>query len=219
MTETLQGPVVEPHERHHLAADAFLFAALVFLVGIGLQELLAALVTDGPSGTPGPVWLELVGAVALPVAVLGGPLLAWRVHGRGPGWRDVLAAVLASLLGSVVLGLAFTTLFLLLRLLPSFRPQDEGPWDLVAIVTIAVVALLARPVLAAVRDLTGARRHARRDTLRLGALTVMLAAVVISLFVGGEGAELGLFLAMPAAVAALAVAAMDWWRSRRVEAA
>jgi hypothetical protein len=39
--------------------------------------------------------------------------------------------------------------------------------------------------------------------------------LIVSIETGGESAELGLFLALPAAAAACAAAAMDVWRSRQ----
>jgi hypothetical protein len=39
--------------------------------------------------------------------------------------------------------------------------------------------------------------------------------LIVSIETGGESAELGLFLALPAAAAACAAAAMDLWRYRR----
>ena len=88
MTETLHRPAVASRERHHLAADAFLLAALIFLVVIAVQESTALLLGAGESGTwTSPVWLEAISALGMPLAVIGGPLLAWRLYGRHLGWR------------------------------------------------------------------------------------------------------------------------------------
>jgi len=210
-------PAVGSRVRHHLAADAFLYAAFICLVAIGVQELLGSLISGGEleSLTAPPMWLGLIGALAMPVAVIGGPLLAWRVYGREFGWRELLAAVIGAVAGGAVVAAGFMVLFFIMRLLPSFSPRDEGPWGLVVVATVAVVAFLARPVVAAVRDLVGTRRHPVRDWLRLGALAIGLAAVVVSVVAGGESAELGLFLALPAAAAACAALAMDLSRSRQ----
>jgi hypothetical protein len=215
MTTTSERPVVESRARHHLAADAFLYAAFIVLVGFGLQELLWYLISGGDSSVVvPPVWLQLIGALAMPVAVIGGPLLAWWVHGRRFGWRELLAGGVGAVVGGALLSAAFAVLFVVLRLIPSFYPRDDGPWDVVVIATVAVVAFLAQPVIAAVRDLAGAKRHPVRDGLRLGILAIGLAAVVVSVMAGGESAELGLFLALPAAPAACAAVAADMWQSR-----
>lgn len=215
MTQTLHRPPVVSRERHNLAADAFLAAAAIFLVVIGTQELLAFLLAGGDmeSWTP-PVWLEVVGMLGMPLALVGGPLLAWRLYGRHLGWRDVVAGVVGSLLGGAAFGIVFMVVFFLTRLIPVPLPQ-EGPWGMVVIATLAVVAFLAKPVIVAVRDLAGAKEHARRHALRLGVLVLGLAAVIVSVVIGGETAELGMFLLLPAFPAAVAIIAMDWWRAQQ----
>jgi hypothetical protein len=216
MTVTPTRPVVRTRVRYHLAADAFLYAAVIILVAIGVQELLGSLISGGEreSLTAPPVWLETIGALAMPVAVIGGPLLAWRVYGREIGWRDVVAAVVGAVIGGAAVGAAFMLLFSIVRLLPS-APGEEGPWGLVVVATVAVVAFLVGPVIEAVRDLVGTRQHPMRHWLRLGALAIGLAGVIVSVVAGGESAELGLFLVLPAATAACAAVAMDFWRSRQ----
>lgn len=213
MTDTLHGPVVAGRERHSLAADAFLYAAMIFLVAVGVQEGIAYLLAGGEmeTWTP-PGWLEAIGALGMPLAPIGGPLLAWWVHGRHLGWRELVAAVVGALVGGAVFGIAFFALILLTRLLPSPVPEEEGPWGMVIIAALAVVAFLATPVIVAVRDLAGAKEHARRHGLRLLAVVLALLAVLASMFAGGESAELGMFLLLPAVPAAVAAAAMDWWR-------
>ena len=216
MTETLHRPTVVSRERHHLAADAFLAAALIFLVVIGVQELLAYVLAGGEmaSWTP-PVWLEAVGMLGMPLALIGGPVLAWRLYDRHLGWRDLVAAIVGGVVGSAVLSMAFMLLFLVLRLLPTPWRNEDAPWDLVIVASIAAIAFLAKPVIVAARDLAGAREHPRRHALRLGVLALALAGIVVSVLIGGETAELGMFLALPAVPAAMAAVAMDWWRAQQ----
>ena len=211
MTGTLQRPVVASRERYPLAADAFLYAAMIFLVAMVLQEGIAYLLSGGDTGTwTPPVWLEAVGALGMPLAVIGGPLLAWRIYGRPLGWRDLLAAVVGAVLGAAVFGMVFFALVFLTRHIPSPVPEEEGPWGMVIVTALAVVAFLAKPVVVAVRDLTGIKEHARRHGLRLAVVVLGLVAVIASVFVGGETAELGMFLLLPAVPAAVAAIAMDW---------
>lgn len=211
MSETLQRPDVASRDRHPLAADAFLYAAVIFLVGIGIQELIAYLISGNQPESLGPaVWLQLLGMLAMPAAAVGGPLLAWLAHRRLLQGRDLLAAVLGAVIGGLLVGFAFVTLLVMWRFVPGFYPRDEqGPWDLGVVVAVAALAFLAKPVIGAVRDLAGARRHSGRDWLRLVALALTLAAVIVSLVVGGETAELGLFTAPVAAGAACAAVVMD----------
>ena len=68
MTETLHRPAVASRERHHLTADAFLMAALNFLVVIAVQESIALLLGAGDAGTwTPPVWLQAIGALGMPL--------------------------------------------------------------------------------------------------------------------------------------------------------
>ena len=216
MTETLKRPVVSSDERYPLAADAFLYAAMIFLVAMVVQEGIAYLLSGGEldTWTP-PVWLEAVGALGMPIAVIGGPLLAWRVYGRHLGWRELVAAAVGAVLGGAVFGIAFFALFLLTRLVPSPAPEEEGPWGMVIVTALAVVAFLAKPVVVAVRDLAGVKEHARRHGVRLAVVVLGLTAVIPAALVGGETAELGMFLLLPAVPAAVAVTAMDWWRAHQ----
>ena len=150
---------------------------MVFLAVVGVQEGLALLVSGGDTaGWTPPVWLEVVGALGMPLALIGGPLLAWRVHGRHLQWRDLVAAVVGALLGSAVFGVVMLVLVPLTRLVQGPAMDEQGPWLAGAVAALAVVAFLAKPVAAAVRDLTGAKEHARRHGLRLAIVAVGLVA-------------------------------------------
>lgn len=214
MIETLHRPPVESRERHHLAADAFLSAALIFLVVIGVQEGLASLMARGELGTwTPPVWLELIGALGIPLAVIGGPLLAWRLYGRPLSWQHLVAGVAGAVAGAAALAVA---LGVLVRLNPLARigGDTEGPWLLVIVAALAAVAFLAKPVATAVRDLAGPREHQRRHLFRLAIVAVGLVAIAVSILIGGEAAELGLFALLPAVPAAFVALAVDWWDER-----
>jgi hypothetical protein len=186
---------------------------MIFLAALVVQEGIAYLLSGGEMGTwTPPGWLEAIGALGMPLAVIGGPLLAWRAYGRHLGWRELVAAAVGALLGGAVFGIAFFALVLLTRLIPSPFPEEEGPWDMVIVTALAVVAFLAEPLIVAVRDLAGTKEHARRHGLRLVAVVLGLLAVVASVLAGGESAELGMFMLLPAVPAAVAAVAMDWWR-------
>jgi hypothetical protein len=212
VTETLQRPGVASRERYPLAADAFLYAAMIFLVAMVLQEGIAYLLSGGDTGTwTPPVWLQAIGALGTPLAVIGGPLLAWRIYGRHLGWRELVAAAVGAILAGAAFMVTFFALVFLTRLIPSPVPEEEeGPWGMVIVTALAVVAFLAKPVIVAVRDLAGTKEHARRHGLRLAVVVLGLIAVIASVFVGGETAELGMFLLLPAVPAAVAAIAMDW---------
>ncbi|WP_448630424.1 hypothetical protein [Cellulomonas soli] len=98
------------------------------------------------------------------------------------------------------------------RIVPWSR-RSEGPWVLVAMVALGVLALLAVPVVDAVRDLAGARADVRADRVRLAALLLSLVAVAITATIGAvrgdETGEVGIFLALVAVPAATAVLGAD----------
>ncbi|MGA8047614.1 MAG: hypothetical protein WCA30_15250 [Dermatophilaceae bacterium] len=211
MTETLHPPAVASRERHYLTADAFLLAALIFLVAIAVQQTIALLLGAGESGTwTPPVWLQAIGALGMPLAVIGGPLLAWWLYGRHLGWRDLVAGVMGIVLAGAAFSIAMVVVVFLTRVISTSVDEDEGPWGLVVIATLAVVAFLAGPVAAAVRDLVGPKEHLGRHLLRLAIVALGLVAIVVSVFIGGEVAGLGLFMLLPAIPAAGAAFAMHW---------
>ena len=211
MTETLHRPAVASRERHHLAADAFLLAALIFLVVIAVQESTALLLGAGESGTwTPPVWLEAISALGMPIAVTVARLLAGLVYGRLIGGRDLVAGVVGARVGGAAFSIAMVGIVFLTRFISTAVDDEEGPWGLVVIVTLAVVAFLAGPVAAAVRDLVGPKEHLGRHLLRLAIVALGLVAIVVSVFIGGEVAELGLFMLLPAIPAGGAAFAMHW---------
>jgi hypothetical protein len=214
MSQTLHRPAIAGRERHQLAADAFLWAAMIFLVGLGVPEGIAYLLAGGePASWTPPVWLQVMSALSMPVAAIGGPLLAWWTYDRHLAWREIVAAVVGAVLGGVGLATAFLVLSLVRRAVPGPAPEGQGPWLLIVVAALAVVAFLATPVVAAVGDLARSQEHARRDWLRLTMVAIALVAVVLSVALGGETAEVGIFLLLPAVPAAVAAVAMDWWRS------
>lgn len=215
MSGTLVRPVVGSRDRYPLAVDAFLYAAVIFLIGMGLQLLAASVVSGGtPDATIIPPWVEALGTVSMLASVVGGPLVAWRVHGRTLHGRDLLGVIVGVAVGGVLLILVFFALMSLWRFVPAMVPRDEvGPVDGAIVLAVVVLAFLAKPVISVSRDVAGPREHVLRDWLRLGAPGVALAAVVVSIMLGGEGAELGAFMVPSAAAAACAVTGI----SQRVE--
>ena len=114
------------------------------------------------------------------------------------------------MLGVAALAVALGIIIPLTRLIPIPVPEEEGPWVLVIVAAVAVVAFLAAPVAVAVRDIAGPKEHVRRHLLRLAIVALGLVAIVVSVFIGGETAELGLFMLLPAIPAAGAAFAMHW---------
>lgn len=207
------GHVTAWRHTYGAAADAFLLAGAGFLLLVGGLGLLFR----QPS-----VWSEVLSQVALAGSVVAGTAIAWRLHGHRltrPTWVGV---VLGAIAGSLVAGPAFFALFMLGRLIPFPMPDQEGPWGSVMVVVVVVVAFLALPVYWGVRDLVRRSGHRRAAVVRLGALAVIVAAVAITVSIGGETAEAGLFMVPVSAASAVAVwgvALFGRWRaqSRRAE--
>ena len=206
-----------------LCADAFLFSGALFMLTEGLMGIVVALTGSEASI---PEWLEFAGIFLMLGSLVAGVVIAWRVHGRA--WRR--QSWIGLLVGMVIGGAAMNLLILGIAAFGRFIPNPfpgEGPWGLVIVVVIAVVAFLAAPLVDAMRDLAPGRRvRVVIDALRLGAFAVIVALVAGTVAVGiqqeSELGEAGLFMVLLAAPAALAVLGMDLfeaWRSKRDAAA
>lgn len=204
-----------------LCADAFLYTGALFLVTQGVPAIAATLARIDPNSTPG--WMQAIGPLSMIVSLAVGALLAWRMHGHeihGASWLGMIAG---TVLGGPLLIAAFFALFMLGRFIPNPVPSVEGPWGLVAVVTVAVVAFLIVPIVDAMRDFATDRRvHVRLDWMRLAAFAVAAALVawttVLGLQTGSELAEAGMFMVPVAAASACAVLGADLlesWRAKR----
>lgn len=203
-------PVAGWRRHYPAAADAFLLTGAAGLLLLGVLDL----IFDQLS-----VWSELLSQVVLVGSAVGGTALAWRLHGHrltGATWVGIVLCVAA---GAVVVLPAFFALMMLGRLIPFPLPEREGPWGAVLLVSLVVVAFLALPIYQGVRDL--ARRSGRLAVavVRLSALAVILAAVVITSRIGGDTAEAGIFMVPVSASSAAAIAGVamfeNWRASRR----
>jgi hypothetical protein len=194
--------------RRHLAvaADAFLLAGAAGLLGLGVLSLLF----DHPS-----VWSEVLSQLVLVGSAVGGTAGAWRLHGHPLTRARRAAAVLGIAAGAVVVLPAFFALILLGRFIGSPLPEREGPWGAVLVLSVVVVAFLAVPVLDGLRDLARRTGVLRVAVTRLGALAVVVAAVIITILIGGETAEAGMFMVPVSATSAAAIAALALFDGRR----
>jgi hypothetical protein len=195
--------------RYLMSVDAFLLSGALFMVALGLTAF----------GFPEPsVWSQLASQLVLVGSVLAGAVLAWTLHGHPLRATTWLGLVAGTILGAAVAVPVFLALLQLGRLLQLPFPDQEGPWAAIALVTVVVVAYLAVAAIGAVRDLANRTGSSRIAVVRLGALVVMLATVVITLLIGGETAEAGLFMVPVAGAGAVAVIVMAWfegWWARR----
>ena len=199
----MTGQTVRPHlvERHDLAADAFLLAGLIFLIGILIQTF-AVFGFDGEATLS--MWTELIGIAAIVVAVIGAPLAVWVLHGHHLKIRDALGALLGLVVGGVAGIAVFFLVFQLWRFVPAVFDRDQyGPLDLGILMALAAAGFLVGPVKRAIVDLRGERRQVRVDWVRIGALAALVAVVLVSVFLGQ--AEVGLWLVPIGAGAAMAI--------------
>ena len=193
---------------HVAAVDAFL---LTGAAGVLLLVLLSLFFVE-PS-----VWSEVLSQLVLVGSVLGGTALAWRLHGHRLTRVTWVSVVLCAVGGAIVAVPVFLALVTLGRLVPLPADLQEGPWGAVLIVTLVVVAFLAVPVVNSIRKF-GSRSAGRELAgLRLGALVVIIAVIIVTVSIGGELAEAAMFMAPVAAASATAivgVAAIDKRRAR-----
>ena len=204
-------PILAPsRHRYLLGADAFLVSGVMFMVVMLLELLVWSLIGDhDPS-------LEWINMVLIAVGAMAAAVLTWWLHVGALRRPDWLALLLGTLLGGPLLvGVVWGLLAGIGQALPNPFPESEGPWGLVILVTVAVVAGLAVPVVAAIRDLAGPRKSVWTSAIRLAALALWVVIIVVSLIIGGEGAEAGLFMVLfaPASVAGVLVA--DFAETRR----
>ncbi|HEY3409317.1 MAG TPA: hypothetical protein VGK53_14190 [Propionicimonas sp.] len=194
--------------RNHVAAvDAFL---LTGAAGVLLLVLLSLFFVE-PS-----VWSEVLSQLVLVGSVLGGTALAWRLHGHRLTRATWVSLVLCAIGGAIVAVPVFLALVTLGRLVPLPADYPEGPWGAVLIVTLVVVAFLAGPVVGSIREFGSGSAGRTIAGLRLGALAVIIAVIIVTISIGGELAEAAMFMAPVAAASAAAivgVAAVDKWRA------
>lgn len=210
---------VDSGPRLMLCADAFLFSGALFMLTEGLIGIVVGL-TGAEASIP--EWMQFAGLFLMLASLIAGVVTAWLVHGRAWRKQTWIGLLLGVVVGGVVTEVAIMAIAAFGQFIPNPIP-GEGPWGLVMVVVVAVVAFLAVPLVDAVRDLVPGRRlRVAVDLLRLGAFAVIVVLVAGTVAVGmQEGSELGeaglfmVLLAGPAAVAVLAMDLFEAWRSKR----
>ncbi|MFZ0530823.1 MAG: hypothetical protein WAL91_09825, partial [Propionicimonas sp.] len=194
-----------PDRRLMLCADAFHFSGVVFMLTEGLTGVVVAL--TGAEATI-PDWLQSAGVILMVGSLVAGVAASWLLHGRAWRARTWIGLLLGMVAGALAMILTIMAIGSFAPFIPNPLP-DEGPWGLVIVTVVAVVAFLAVPLIDAVRDLApGRRARIRIDILRLGSFAVITALVVITVTVGvwenSELGEAGLFMVLVAGPAAAA---------------
>lgn len=202
--------------RLKLAADGFLFSAAVDIaITAVLLGVVFAAFGDPASIGEGPlaVALQLISMPLMVLAVLGGAILTWRLHGRGMSILTAVWMLAGVIVGMVVAMPVFVGGAMLMSRLP-FRSGDGPPWVAIGVLAALVAAFIAVPLFDAVRDLSTHKEHVRLDWMRIAALAVviLLAVVALPLIGAAQGSELGeagIFMVPFAAAGAFAVTGAD----------
>lgn len=188
-------------KRWLLPADAFLFSAAFAIVAsvvlIGINALTGGLDQDTSSASPAALVVQGGSLLLSLIAVGGGTVLAWRLHGRRLTWQVGAFMGLGVVLGIPAAFAVFGGFAYLLSRIPL--GSDGPPWLAIGVLALAVIALFAMPIIDTVRDMRGPHAHRRLDTLRWVALATVVAIAVIALPVlgaigGNELGEAGIFM-------------------------
>lgn len=201
-----------------LAADAFLFAAALNIstsaVFMAVNAATGFANTDMTESPPLATAMQAGFMLATVGVVAYGAVMAWRSHGRSltpaTGAWMLLGAVLGTPAALGVFGLAAYSV----SKIPVGSPESP-PWLAIGLLAAVVVAFLAAPVVAAIRDLSGPKERVRLDWMRLGALGIVIAMAVVALPIIGtlgdsEVAEAGIFMVPFASAAIFAVLGADF---------
>lgn len=215
------------YEHVLLAADGFLFSAALGITASALLigTMLLVFGSEEAIGEGlGAVAGQMLSLGAIALTILGGAILTWRLHGRRLDW-GLAAAMLGGAAGGMAVAMpVFVGGAMLVSRIPV-RDKDGPPWLGIGILAVLAAAVLAVPLVDAVRDASRRRReHLRLDWARLIAIAavVLLAVVALPLLGAAQGSEVGeagVFMVPFAAAGAFAVIGadiLDGVRKRRV---
>lgn len=199
-------------ERLELAGDGALITAATF----ALLTSIVLLIAQGFGDREVPVAVQILSAVAVLLAGVGGPLITWLLHDR----RISLPAIVGAIVGSGATGGVFFAFVALSTgigwaIAPLWDAEYAGPLAGAIIVTVAFFVLVIWLVVDAIRDLApGRRTHSRLDTTRLIAAAAVVAysavIAVVSFRPGaGETIEALAFMLLGAVSGGLAVTFAD----------
>jgi hypothetical protein len=208
MLRSVDRPVTTRGRYYFVSVDAFLLTGAMFLLPSGLLALLF----HQPS-----IWSELLSQAVLIGSLVGGTVLAWRLHGHALKGASLVGMTLGIVAGAVVGIPAVFALFMLGRFIPSPFPRDEGPWGLILVLAAALIAFLALPIYQGIRDLAHRTGSVPVAAARLGAFVIIATVIVITSRIGGDTAEAGIFMVPVSAASAAAIAGVAWfekWRAR-----
>jgi hypothetical protein len=207
-----------------VAGDAFLLSAamfsLVMAVAGGIMYLGGLIGPDGPVGAVGQVVSATSSLLGL-VAIVGGPVVAWRLHGR-----DFSSAMIAGVaLGVVATAGAVVAIAVLLPLTVSgiarlIGSQISAMFIALGVLAVSALIVIVRLDFDAVRDMAPSRNeHRRIDVVRLAATAVLVgySIGVAALVATNPASEIGEaipFTIIAGSIAGLVTAVTDMWVRR-----
>ena len=208
-----------------IAGDAFLFTTAMtglVMTAFGLISLAVPGVTgpEGPTVGLGAVVAGLTNLFGL-AAMVGGPVVAWKQHGRDFS-SVALAGLALGIVASGVIGGAgvFALIGAAMGIGTLSGNEFVGLGVVFGVLVIALLAIVVALDVDAVRDMARERsEHRRLDTLRLVATGVLAAFIagVIAMVIrqpGGEFGEAIVFAIGAGAGAGIAVGVADAWVRR-----
>lgn len=167
-------------DRAMLVGDGFLITlgtmTVALAVPFGLPLVIGEKAMSGVVAGLASVLLLFAGGIL-------GVVLTWLLHARRIDLVTVLGAIVGSAIGGALVPAVAGISFLLglpLRLVTD--SEYAGPLALLALISVAVVALIAWLLADAMRDLAGPHAHVKVDYARVAAAVVFLVLVGISVY-------------------------------------
>ena len=198
------------------------------VITMGLFSLVTAAelgVTAALGGAALPGWLEFFSSGLVLATAIGGPILAWWLHGRRFTWMALLGGFLGALIvGALALSSQWVAIPLTWLISPVSTADSAGPIALLTVLGAVVIVVIVWQLVDAVRDIFPARRvHVVLDILRVVSVIgiVSLRFVVNTVIQSNATGEIGeaLVLALIVGVAGAAMVGgaelLTVWAERR----
>jgi hypothetical protein len=207
-----------------VSGDAFLFAAALFalvMAVVGAIMSLGGLIgSDGPVGVLGVV-LSGTGSLLGIAAVVAGPVVAWRLHGRDFSSTSIAGIILGIVVSGVLFAAGFFAVVGVATGIGALAGNEfVGLGVAAAILVVGFLVVVVRLDIDAARDMAPERNaHRRLDVLRFvatGVLAVYAIGVVVAVLMnpGSEVGEAIAFAILAGVQAGLVTAVADYWVRR-----
>lgn len=207
-----------------VAGDAFLFSAALFAVVMALvgaiMSVAGVIGPDGPIGVLGQV-LSGTGSLLGIAAVIAGPVVAWKLHGRDFSSTSIAGIALGIVVSGFLFAAGFFSLVGAAMGIGALAGNEfVGLGVALTVLVVGFLVIVVRLDIDAARDMTPSRNeHRRLDVLRFvatGVLAVYAVGVVVAAFMnpGSEVGEAIPFAIIAGIQAGLVTAIADYWVRR-----